>query len=165
MPESLIQYSSHHCNSFTIRLHVDIIKRMDVVNCWFVQSWVAFNQYSIEGVKNFVDDPVVQNYFHNTVVWVRNMSCTNKLHMLHDRIMRLICSTSSGNAIILQKEQKWLTCGERIKYHTAQLVFKTNCLPNYMNAFTSISNKSVYGLRSIARNELNIPKSRTHYMK
>jgi len=57
------------------------------------------------------------------------MSCTNKLHMLHDRIMRLICSTCSGNAIILQKEQKWLTCGERIKYHTSQLVFKTNCLP------------------------------------
>ena len=85
--------------------------------------------------------------------------------MLHARIMRLICSTFSGNAIILQKEQKWLTCGERIKYNTAQLVFKTNCLPNYMNDFTSISNKSVYGLRSIARNELNIHKSRTHYMK
>ena len=69
----------------------------------------------------------------------------------------------------LQTEQKWLTFSERVKYHTAQLVLKTKCnsLPTYMNDLFSFFSGSVYGcVRSIAtRNYLNIPKSRTHYIK
>ena len=91
----------------------------------------------------------------------------NKLHKLHAHIMRLIFSTTSDRAIILQDEQKWLTCSVRVKYHPAKLVFKTKCnrLPTYMNDLISFSSNSVYGLRSIARNDLNIPKSTTNYMK
>jgi len=102
-----------------------------------------------------------------SVVWGKNMSCSNKLHKLHARIMRLIVSTASENAIILQKGQKWLIFSESVKYHTAQLVFKTkcNCLPTYMHDLISFSSNSVYGLRSIARNDLNILKSMTNYMK
>ena len=98
----------------------------------------------------------------------QNMSCSNKLHFkIHAHIMRLIFSTTSDNAIILQKEQKWLTCSERDEYHTAKLVFKTkcNCLSTYMFYSISFSSNSVYGLKSIARNYLNLLNSRTNYMK
>ena len=102
-----------------------------------------------------------------SVVWGKTMSCSNKLHKLHARIMRLVDSTASENAIILQKGQKWLIFSESVKYHTAQLVFKTkcDCLPTYMNHLISFSSNSVYGLWSIARNDMNIPKSRTSCMK
>jgi len=51
----------------------------------------------------------------------------------------------------LQKEQKRLTFSERVKYHTAQLVFKTKCnsLSTYMNDLISFSSNNGYGLRSI----------------
>ena len=105
----------------------------------------------------FLNEDMKKMYYHSYVLPVfdycsvgfgKNMSCSNKLHKLHARI---IFSITSEIAIILQKEQKWLTFSERVRYHIAQLVFikKGNCQSTSMNDLTSFFINSVYGLRSI----------------
>lgn len=102
-----------------------------------------------------------------SVVWGQHITSSSRLYKLHVRVMRIIFNTSTDHAIVMQKNNNWLNCCDRIKYHTGVMVYKTknHHLPAYMNDLLTFSSNNVYGLRSTARNDLTLPKPRTNYLK
>jgi hypothetical protein len=75
-------------------------------------------------------------------------------------------SDSSTNAQLFS-ELEWLSFNDRIKYHTASLVYKTlhNLAPQYLHDLIEITQNTSYNLRSNSMQYLVHPKLNTEFMK
>jgi len=113
--------------------------------------------------KLFYNSYILSQFDYCCVVWANGTkSCLKKLYKIQKRAARLILMKPNRTpSIPLFNTLGWLTFNNRLKYHTAVLVYKAlnNQAPKYISdLFVSVSSHT-YSLRSSTRGDI-IPKSK-----
>ena len=104
-----------------------------------------------------------------TVWGQQNNSYVNKLAKIQKRIARIILNRPKrSSSEELFNDLQWLTFNDRVYYHTALLVYKTNndLTPVYMKDILRFSDNISHDLRSNSKNQLTLHiKPRKNHFK
>ena len=141
--------------------------------CSIVNSKIALfkriSYYLTDEMKiKYYNAYIVSSMDYCCTIWGTGKQCMNKMYKLQCRAARLITNTKrqESNSNLL-RQLNWLSFEDRCFYHSGVLVYKAKNLlaPEYIYNMLTFCYSNVYNLRSIQRNDIEIPKQRTNYMK
>ena len=123
---------------------------------------------NIDSLKLYFNSNILPILYYGCIIWSRTtVKNIGRILKLQKRAARIILKVDYMTpSLEMFKTLQWLSFPQRIKYHTALMIFKTlngHASEYLLDLFTKASEMHGRNLRSVTYDDLRVPFARTNY--